>query len=245
MRISIELVPRDAESLVRECETILRHLPSVNTINIPDVLRFDVRSWQGCRCARPFYAHTIPHLRAIDFDLKQPLPLASFLRENQNNEVLVVTGDAPADMSRRVYPTTSVELIRKIKSEMPDVRVYAALDPYRNGFREEMEYVARKKDAGADGLFTQPFFDLRLLQIYGELLQGSDVFWGMTPVVSERSKSYWETRNQAVFPADFRPTVQWNREFARTALEFARAASASLYFMPIKIDILRYLQGIL
>ncbi len=244
MRISIELVPRAIDTLVAECCTIQHHLPSVTTINVPDVLRFDLRSWQGWQCAKQFYQQTNPHLRAIDIDLKRPLPMGQFLVDNAIGEVLVVTGDAPADMSRKVYPTTSLDLIKKLKQELPHLRVYAALDPYRNGFRDELEYVQHKLDAGADGLFTQPFFDLRLMQLYGELVHGLDVFWGVTPVITERSRSYWETRNRAVFPAQFRATLEWNREFAQAALACARELGGSIYFMPIKVDIVQYLHGI-
>ena len=245
MRISIELVPRNSESVIRECQAIREHFPTVNTINIPDVLRFDLRSWQGCACAREFYGRTIPHLRAIDVDPDEPLPMGQFLLEHGIDEVLVVTGDAPVDMSRTVYPTTSVELIKKIKRELPGVKVYGALDPYRNGFRTELEYVERKLDAGADGLFTQPFFDVRLMHVYAELLRDLEVFWGVTPVTTDRSRSYWETRNHAVFPADFQPTLEWNRAFAQAALDCARQVSGSMYFMPIRVDVVSYLQGIL
>ncbi len=245
MRISIELVPRDTDSLERDCCAILQNLPTVDTINVPDVLRFDLRSWQGCRCVQKYYPQTIPHIRAIDIDPKRPLPMGPFLVAQGITEVLVVTGDAPVDMSKKVYPTTSIDLIKEIKQQFPSLKVYAAVDPYRQGFRDEVDYVHRKMDAGADGLFTQPFFDLRMMKIYAELLRGYNVFWGVTPVASERSRSYWEARNRAVFPADFRPTLQWNRAFAGAALEFVQEQSASIYFMPIKVDILRYLQGIL
>lgn len=245
MRISIELVPRGVEALEAECQAIRRHLPAVTTVNIPDLMRFDLRSWQGCHCAKPFFGHTIPHIRSIDFDLRQPLPIGPFLVEHQINEVLVVTGDAPADMSRVVYPTSSVDLIAKLKRELPHLRVYAALDPYRSGFRDEVAYTRRKLDAGADGIFTQPFFDMRLMSIYADLLPDVDVYWGVTPVLTDRSRGYWETRNQAVFPTSFRPTLEWNRQFAREALEFVRGADSSIYFMPIRVDAVTYLKDIL
>ena len=41
MRISLELVPRNKESVLEEVGKITKNLKKVNTINIPDLLRFD------------------------------------------------------------------------------------------------------------------------------------------------------------------------------------------------------------
>jgi methylenetetrahydrofolate reductase (NADPH) len=244
VRISVELVPRDEASLCLELEQVRAELPRVDTINIPDLLKFSLRSWQGCGVARRYFGAAIPHLRAIDIDLKRPLAMADALHESGIAEVLVVAGDPPADMTRVVYPSTSIEVIRKFKRELPEVTVYAALDPYRQSFKEERDYALRKLEAGADGLFTQPFFDLRLMEIYAELLSDVTVFWGVTTVMSERSLLYWKTRNSAIFPADFEPSLAWNRELARAALAFAESAEQNIYFMPIRASVLDYLQGI-
>jgi methylenetetrahydrofolate reductase (NADPH) len=123
--------------------------------------------------------------------------------------------------------------------------VYAGFDPYRSGVRDELTYLQAKREAGADGFFSQPFFDLRLLDVWAELLAGDRVFWGVSPVLSPRTRSYWETKNRAFFPADFAPTLDWNRDFAARALSWARAAEANLYFMPIRVDLETWLGGIL
>lgn len=243
MRISVELVPRSHQSLAGELAQIKAHLPSVDTINFPDVLSFPLRSWRGCAQASPQF-NAIPHLRAVDIDLAKPLPMAALLAEHGVGEVLVVGGDTAPSMSRPVYPTTSLELIKKIRLEHPKLTVYAALDPYRQSFRAERDYALRKLEAGAAGLFTQPFFDLRLLELYAELLPGVQVFWGATSVLSERAKQYWLTRNHAILPIDFTPTLAWNRHLAQTVLAFARAHGSHVYFMPIKVDVVHYLQGI-
>jgi methylenetetrahydrofolate reductase (NADPH) len=245
VRISVELVPRGETSLLSELELIRARLPRVDTINIPDVLRFPLRSWQGCEVARRYYASAIPHLRAIDIDLDRPLPMAELLRQGGISEVLVVTGDAPADMSRVVYPSSSTDVIKKVKRELPGMTVYAALDPYRQSFRAERDYALRKLEVGADGLFTQPFFDLRLMVVWAELLPDAPVFWGFTSVTTQRSLSYWKTRNGAVFPADFEPSLAWNRALAARALRFAEERNAHLYFMPIRTGVLDYLEGVL
>ncbi|MBW7455543.1 methylenetetrahydrofolate reductase [Paenibacillus sepulcri] len=244
MRISIELVPRQAEHLQQELQFIKTHFPSVNTVNIPDLLRLSIRSWEGTAISKPYFENSIPHIRAIDFDPDVPMKLLEELHRNRISEILVITGDAPQDMSRAVYPTTSIELIRKIKAASPETRIYAALDPYRSDVQAEYEYAQRKLDAGADGFFTQPFFDLRMMDKYLKLLEPVDTFWGVSPVTSVKSRNYWEVKNKALFPADFEPTLEWNIAFGRKALDYAYGSGSNIYFMPIKNDIAAYLTGI-
>ncbi|MEN8687038.1 MAG: methylenetetrahydrofolate reductase [Desulfuromonadales bacterium] len=243
--LSIELVPRDRDSLQHELQLIRTHFPAIETINIPDLLKFPLRSWDACRQAKALFPHAIPHLRAIDFDLRQPFPLVDEFIRNELDTVLVIAGDQPQDMSRRVYRTSSIELIRVLRAAMPSLKIYAGIDPYRTGIKTELDYVKRKIDAGADGFFTQPFFDLRLMEIYCDLLAGLEVFWGISPVMSERSKDYWDNLNNAIFPPDFEPTLEWNRRLAKQAMAFAGQTGANIYFMPIRIDLVEYLQGIL
>lgn len=245
MRVSIELVPRSSEALARQLDEVRHGFPSIDTINIPDLLRFPLRSWQACAQAGSVMPYTIPHVRAMDVDPDAPLALAGWLAERPNAEVLVVSGDLPSDMSHPVYGSTVVQIIRRLKREHPGVTVYAAFDPYRQGLRRERDYAFEKLEAGATGLFTQPFFDRRLLEVAADLLAGTPVFWGFTSVVGEGSARYWETRNGVVFPSGFEPTLAWSRDLARQALAFGRERDADLYFMPIRIGPQRYLEGIL
>lgn len=244
-KIAIELVPRNREALEHDLLQVKNNFPQIDIINIPDLLKFDLRSWDACSQAKTHFSHAIPHLRAIDFDLSQPFPLTETFTEAGFDSVLVIAGDQPQDMSRRVYRTSSTELIRAIKVALPDMKVYAGIDPYRTGIKTELDYVKRKLDAGAEGFFTQPFFDLRLMEIYRDLLAGLEVFWGISPVMSARSKDYWDNLNNAIFPPDFEPTLQWNRDFARQALDFVERTDTNLYFMPIRVDLVKYLEGLL
>ena len=171
--------------------------------------------------------------------------MVEFLRENNINEVLVVTGDPPQDMGRKIYPTISTDVIRKFKMEMPEVKVYAGIDQYRTSMRAESYSIKRKIQAGADGFFTQPFFDLRFLEIYAELLEGKEVYWGVSPVLSDKSVNYWETKNNVVFPKNFAPTLEWNIDFAQKVLEFVTRTNSNIYFMPIRTKLADYLSGIL
>ena len=244
-RISVELVPRDVASLDADLALVRERLAAVDTVNIPDLLKFDLRSWDACAQARAAgLDRAIPHVRAMDLPAKQAPELAERLAARGLTEVLVVRGDPPQDMARRVHPTTSAELIRALKEVAPALRVYAAFDPYREGLRSELDGVREKLDAGADGFFSQPLFDLRFLDICAEQLAGRDVYWGIAPVVRTSSRRYWEVKNRAFFPADFEPTLAWNRRFAARALDWAREGSHALYFMPIRVDVAAYLEGL-
>ena len=243
--ISLELVPRNELSLRKELELVRQHFPQIKRINIPDILRFDTRSWQGCAIAGEYVPHTIPHLRAIDFNPDAPLPILDQLCRKSVEAVLIINGDPPQDMKHTYYRTSSLELIRRLKRERPELTIYAGIDPYRSGIKDEIDYMRAKQDAGADGFFTQPFFDLRLMEIYQGFFHNTTIYWGVSPVLTDSSRSYWENKNHAVFPRDFQATLGWNHEFARKSLEFAHGHHDNVYFMPIRTDIVQYLQGIL
>ena len=213
-RISVELVPRDIEVLKEEVKTIKEKLSDVDFINIPDLLSCDTRSWDGANIAKAYFDDVVPHLRAMDFDFTKELPIKDKLREYNIKEVLVVEGDPPQSMLYQVYPTISTDIIKKFSEEMPEITVYAGIDQYRSSMKEEEYRIRRKQLAGAKGFFTQPFFDMRYLEMYADLLDGLDIYWGVSPVLSERSVSYWRNKNNVIFPKDFEPTLEWNIEFA-------------------------------
>ena len=58
-RVSIELVPRNVESLEADLALVRERLPAVTTINIPDLLRFELRSWDACALARRDFKRAI------------------------------------------------------------------------------------------------------------------------------------------------------------------------------------------
>lgn len=243
--ISIELVPRSVESLEAELRTLRDLFPSVQMVNIPDLLHFDLRSWDACKLAKQTLPRAIPHIRAMDYPLKGAEKLCETLRDRGHDEVLVVRGDPPQDMSRRVHPTTAADLIRALKEIAPGIRAYAALDPYRGGVRAELDGVKEKLEAGAVGLFSQPLFDLRVMDIWLDQLPGVEIYWGVSPVVKASTRRYWEVKNLAFFPASFEPTLEWNRAFAADAIAWARERDQGLYFMPIRVGLADYLEGIL
>jgi len=220
-------------------------MPTADTFNIPDLTRLPLRSWEACAITRTILPASIPHLRAIDIQPGDERAIGDAIVAAGISEVLIVKGDAPRDMSRVTYPNTSESIIHRFKRAYPQIRVYAAFDPYRTSFREERDAVNRKVDAGADGFFTQPFFDLRLLEISSELLRDHCVFWGIAPVIGARSQAYWETTNHVIFPASFSPTLEANRTFARSAVDLIRHMQGNVYFMPIRVDLATYLTGLL
>ena len=77
-----------------------------------------------------------------------------------------------------------------------------------------------------------------------ESLGVTDVYWGVSPVLSDRSQSYWERKNKVVFPKSFEPTLDWSIQFTREVLQFADERDASLYVMPIKTNLEAYLEGV-
>ena len=243
-RVSVELVPREEESLRLELGLLQKYRGQVNVINIPDLLRLPVRSWEGAAIAKEYFGTSMPHIRAMDVDLDRELPMKEYLREHGITEVLVIEGDPPQDMLHEVYPTKSTDVIRKFRQEMPEVKVYAGIDQYRSSMREELYRVRRKKQAGAAGFFTQPFFDMRYLEVYADMLQGLEVYWGVSPVMNSRSQSYWERKNNVVFPGGFRPDLEWSVDFAKKVMDFAERTGSSLYVMPIKTNLEAYLAGI-
>lgn len=239
MRVSVELVPRDAAAFQSQLAEVVG-LSRVDVINVPDLAHFAMRGWQAAvdvrqRAGERFSC--VPHVRGMDIDVKKPWAPLAELRSAGVGEILVVTGDPPADMRHKITGATAIDVIRFLKTAHPEVRVYAALDPYRSGFAAERDYALRKLDAGADGFFTQPFFDVRLMGVWRDLMGTTPVFWGVTSVTSERSMRYWLSRNRAVFPAGFEPTLAWHRRFAADALRFAEEHDADIYFMPIRVGI--------
>jgi len=243
--IVLELVPRNRAVLERDLQMVRDAFPGVTTINIPDLLQFELRSWDACHVVRNYLPNSIPHLRAIDFDLKGVWPCLETIRAAGCPALLAISGDPPQDMLHRTFRTPVTDFIARLKRELPEVKIFAGLDPYRSGIKEELDYVRAKLQAGADGLFTQPFFDLRFMDIWADLLDGIDVYWGIAPVLTVKSQAYWENKNNAYFPQGFAPTLDWNRDFARQALKFVAQRNANCYIMPIRADIRKYLEGII
>ncbi len=243
MKVSFEIVPRNLQAFEQQYQFACSLGEVIQYINVPDIQRFESRSWECKELTDPSRHQFVPHFRAIDFDIKAGR-IFQLIETYQLSHILLVTGDPPDGLNRVFYNTSVVDLIREIKQRFPTVTVYAGFDPHRSGVQDECLYIQRKVDAGADGFFSQPFYDIRMVEIYLEQMQGLETFIGLSPVNSEASRHYWEVKNKVQFPASFQPDYEWNINFANQAIQLAQQTDNHIYFMPIRTDLARYFAGI-
>lgn len=241
-RISVELVPREEDLLLQDFHTVRQVLPESELINIPDLMRMRLRSWDAAATLyKAGASHVIPHIRAIDVASGQELPCVN---QPDVTEILVVEGDPPEDSGRVTYPNSSVDIIRRYQKEAPHLKVYAAFDPYRRAPYLELDALQLKREAGAVGFFTQPIFDLRMFDLCARWLENDQVFWGVSPVIGEKSRAYWQRVNHVVFPRDFSYTLEANIAFAQSVLDVVLRQGSNVYLMPLRVDIAKYLGGL-
>lgn len=243
MKISFEIVPRSFDAFAEQYRFVETLGDAVTHINVPDIQRFSVRSWQVKPSLDSQRYQFIPHVRAIDFKLEGS-ELFRVIEENQLDQLLLVSGDPPEGLQRKFYNTDVVELIRVVKQRYPQIQLYAGFDPHRQGLQDECEYIERKRDSGVSGFFSQPFFDLRMIEIYAEQLQGTDTYIGISPITTQSSMQYWEVKNKVRFPLGFAPDYQWSIDFTNQALSLAADIGVNIYFMPIRIDLQRYFSSV-
>ncbi len=239
MKISFEIVPRSEQAFAEQYRFVESLGSSINLINVPDIQRFSTRSWETVKHIDRKRHCFIPHFRAIDFDLKSG-DIFRIIEQYELDRVLLVSGDPPEGLKRSFYKTSVVDLIRAVKQQFPQICVYAGFDSHRNGVQDECNYIKRKADAGACGFFSQPFYDIRMVEIYAEQMQDLETFIGLSPITTESSMKYWEVKNKVQFPVDFRTDYEWNIDFANRVLKLAQQAGMNIYFMPIRIDLAKY-----
>ena len=249
MRIAVELVPRDKDSFLEELLYIKEYYPLVEMINIPELARFKLHSWEAACLAAAHFTSIVPHLLALDLALDTKAPWQDALDQALVQEVLLIAGDVPVPLTppgRIIYQTTTLEALAKLQQEFPRLRVYAGIDQYREQLGTEIAYAQKKRQAGAKGFFTQPFFDLKSLVNFLDQVPCAmqDLFVGISPVITKNSQKYWEEKNKVVFPLDFEPTLAWNKKLAYKIQVLAKEKDFNLYFMPIAIDLKEYLQGL-
>lgn len=242
--VYLELVPSLDDAWTESVRDTLVKYPFLSGVNVPDILRVPVRSVVAAARLAGVGVAAIPHIRAMDRDLGTSVSLVGHLIDQGVTSVLVVAGDAPQNPSAVCFPVSSESLIAAIKKTYPAVTVYAALDPYRQSVKEELSYCRRKIDAGADGFFTQPFFDARWAEIFLEQLSDTTVFLGVAPVTTENSLRYWTTTNHVVFPPSFSLTLADNAVLGATLIGVAERYSQHVYLMPIKVPVPGYLTAL-
>ncbi len=243
MNISFEIVPRSIAAFDEQYAFVQTLDESINFINVPDIQRFETRSWElATRIDRGKYRF-IPHFRSIDFKIESG-ELFRIIEQYQLDSILLVSGDPPEGLKRTFYATDVVDMIRAVRQRFPSLNVYAGFDPHRQGLQDECYYTLRKAEAGATGFFSQPFYDSRLIEIYAEHMQGLETYIGISPITTMASKNYWEVKNKVKFPVAFRPDYDWNVEFANQVIASAAACGLNVYFMPIRIDLKKYFGAI-
>ena len=63
-RIAVELVPRSEEGLREELKMLKEARLKVDRINIPDLLRCELRSWEGAAIAQEYYPALLTAVKA-------------------------------------------------------------------------------------------------------------------------------------------------------------------------------------
>lgn len=242
MKVSFEVVPRTAQAFSEQYDFALSLGSAIHMINVPDLQRFAIRSWDTAKYVDRTIHQFVPHFRAADFSVASG-DLFKIIEQNELNRVLLVSGDPP-EVLRKVHNTNVLDLIAATRKRFPKLTIYAGFDPYRSGLQDECDYIFRKRDAGANSFFSQPFYDSRSLEIYAEQLQKVDIFIGLSPITTTASKNYWTVKNKVKFPSTFEPTYRWNIDFSNRVIALASELNFNLYFMPIKIDLAVFFAGV-
>jgi methylenetetrahydrofolate reductase (NADPH) len=243
-RILVELVPRNKSFFIEQLQETKEKISGIDAVNIPDICRCDLNSIQASFLAKDYFRDIIPHIRAAYFDLAKEDKFHFLVQQGIIKEILIIRGDPTEDEIINT-PEPTLELIKAIRRKYPDLRVYAGIDQYRTDFDQEYNYIQQKIAAGAQGFFTQPFFDIQLMDWYYQHLGDVNIFWGVSPVTSLRAQKYWEQKNKVIFPENFEATLSWSKDFARKALNFVRQRNMGIYFMPIRTSAVDYLADIL
>lgn len=239
----LELVPKDLKTFTNEAKIAIKDF-QFDGINIPDINRLEIRSITASNHLFDSDFSNIPHIPALTKSKENILEEISILINKGLKAVLIIKGEIPTNIFVKTYNQTSLDIIAEIKQNFNQIDVYAALDPYRQSLSDELNYCKKKINSGADGFFTQPFFDIQLAKIYLDQLKNTKLFMGVSPVCSERSYNYWINKNKAIFPSNFSFDFAYNAKFANKMLELVEMYQQHSYLMPITVNPIDYLTEI-
>lgn len=242
--IALELVPRDLNLFLEESRLNLERYSFIQKINVPEIRSVEIKSFEASHVLLKNSLPAVPHFRLIDRTLDDLLEKVSALKTLGLEEVLLIGGDPPKNDEFVPSGLTTLVAIAEVRKAFPSLKIYAGLDPYRSSFRHELDYAMQKMDAGCNGFYTQPFFSLKVLDLWLEQLSGTEIWFGISPVYSDKSRKYWEKVNQVVFPADFSYGKKENRDLAKLLLARIADANCNAYFMPITISASAYLNDL-
>ncbi len=242
--IFLELVPRDLNNLLRLSTNSLDSHCLLTGINIPDIKRLNIRSYDAVSFLLKHNIRCLPHIRAQDASINTHLNIIETLVEIGLKEILIISGDPVSETSKPLYKTTVINLVSAIKTKFSFLNVYCGIDPYRQSINDEFDYANKKLQAGADGLFSQPFFDPELLDTYLCQFSNTSFFAGIAPVTKQSSYEYWVNVNNVTFPEEFQLDLDYNCKLAQRLISLAKSYDQHCYLMPIKTPVGQFLDGV-
>jgi len=244
MRIALELVPKTLDSFLEESKMHINNFPKIIGINIPELRSVEIKSFGASEHLLKNSVPAIPHFRLIDRTLEDLEGLIEKLIALGLKQTLLISGDPPLDPQGFVPSGIKApQAIKHIKTKFPQLKVYAGQDPHRQSFKKELDYCKEKLDCGADGFFTQPYFSEGLLNQWLEHLPNTEMWIGLSPV-TVKSRNYWETVNQVVFPPNFKFDLEGNCIVDRRLLTLIEAAGKDAYLMPFTTSTDKYLHAL-
>lgn len=241
--ISLELVPRTLEALKTEIESVLKTNFALDRINVPDIKRLDWRSWEAAELLLDMGVMPIPHFRSQDFDVGEVIETVRPLVLKGIKEILIVSGDPFQGQEKKGL--TPIEMLMELKTEFPNLKLFAGLDPYRTSWAEELAYSKQKLAAGFDALFSQPFFCEDLMNSWLKHFKPGQIFAGFAPVTSEKSIKYWQNFNKVPLLDEFDTSLEANSKLANRLIEIVIAKGQGCYLMPIRVKAADFLNSLL
>ena len=242
--IFLELVPRNTDNLLSIASSALEKHSQITGINIPDIKRIDIRSYDAVEFLLQHNITALPHIRAQDMSIETHLRTIEKLINKGLKQVLIITGDPIKSQSIPAFNTTTLELVSALKKRFSSLIVYCGIDAYRQEESIELDYADKKLQAGADGFFSQPFFDIHLAESYLKRFKSCEFFVGIAPVTKQSSYDYWVSVNKVSFPSEFQLDLAYNCNLAKRLIDLANSYNQHSYLMPIKTPVASYLEGI-
>ena len=242
--VFLELVPNNYNKLIQNATWALSELNDITAINVPDILQLNIRSYDAAIALSKENIPAFPHIRIIDFSESELMQLCHRLFENNVKQILLISGDPPPNPLQPIHKHFLPQIISLIKKEIPELIIFAGCNPYRQHLLAEMDYCNKKIDAGASGLFTQPIFNSHFAHILLEQCQKTQLYIGISPVLTQTSYNYWITRNNVLFSPTFEPSLEYNIAIAKEILSITNQFQQHNYIMPIKTPLKPYLQKI-
>ena len=235
--IYLELVPRN-QKLIADSHWAIRSFKTIQGINVPDILRISNRSYDAVSELAKHNINCIPHIRICDFSHEDLFKLSETLKKWGYN-LLLISGDPPPNPLQPVFKHNLVKIIKELTKHIKTEHLRVAMTHIAKVLRRI--HLFSKKLDGAKGLFTQPIFDLNLVNILLDQCTPCEWFIGISPVLSEKSYNYWTSRNNVVFPSDFKLSMDYNTTIAKEIIQLCEEKKQNNYIMPITCELQPYL----